>query len=461
MFKKILIANRGEIATRIIWACKELGIRTVAVYSEADRDALHVRFADEAICIGPPPSAKSYLNIPAIISAAEIANIDAIHPGYGFLAENAYFASICEDCNIKFIGPSPNAIRLMGDKAQARATMKAAGVPITPGFDGIIESEEEALEIAEQIGYPVIIKASAGGGGRGMRIVRNRDELLTALPAAQQEAKSAFDNPAVYIEKYIEVARHIEIQVLGDEHGNVIHLGERECSIQRRHQKLIEESPSPALTPELREAMGQVAVKACQEIGYVNAGTIEFLLDEYKNFYFMEMNTRIQVEHPVTEFVTNTDLVREQLLIAAGKPLEFTQEDIIFNGHAIECRINAESPITFTPSPGLITALNIPGGPGVRVDTAAYPGWFVPPYYDSLIAKLVVHHRTREMAIARMQRALEAMIVEGVETTVPLHQKILADEDFQAGNFSTRFMDKFLEGKPFKRAKQHEAATMK
>ncbi len=461
MFKKILIANRGEIATRIIWACKELGIRTVAVYSEADRDALHVRFADEAICIGPPPSANSYLNIPAVISAAEIANVDAIHPGYGFLAENAYFAGICEACNIKFIGPSQNSIELMGDKAQARATMKAAGVPITPGFDGIIESEEEALQIAEQIGYPVIIKASAGGGGRGMRIVRNKEELLTALPAAQQEAASAFNNPAVYIEKYIEVARHIEIQILGDEHGNVIHLGDRECSIQRRHQKLIEETPSPALTPELREAMGAVAVKACQEIGYVNAGTIEFLLDENKNFYFMEMNTRIQVEHPITEMVTNTDLVREQLLIAAGKPLEFKQEDIIFSGHAIECRINAESPVTFTPSPGLITALNIPGGPGVRVDTAAYPGWFVPPYYDSLIAKLVVHHRTRDMAIARMERALEAMIVEGVETTVPLQQKILADADFQAGNFSTRFMEKFLAGKSFQRAKQHEAATIK
>ena len=461
MFKKILIANRGEIATRIIWACKELGIRTVAVYSEADRDALHVRFADEAICIGPAPSSKSYLNIPAIISAAEIANVDAIHPGYGFLAENAYFAEVCELCNIKFIGPSPNSIRLMGDKAQARATMKAASVPITPGFDGIIGSEEEALRIAEEIGYPVIIKASAGGGGRGMRIVRSQEELLTALPAAQQEAESAFNNPAVYIERYIEVARHIEIQVLGDEYGNVIHLGERECSIQRRHQKLIEETPSPALTPELREAMGEVAVRACKEIGYVNAGTIEFLLDEYNNFYFMEMNTRIQVEHPVTELVTNTDLVREQLLIAAGKPLEFKQEDIIFSGHAIECRINAESPVTFTPSPGLITALNIPGGPGVRVDTAAYPGWFVPPHYDSLIAKLIVHHRTREMAIARMQRALEAMIVEGVETTVPLQQKILADADYQAGNFSTRFMDKFLAGKTYKRPKQHEAATIK
>lgn len=462
MFKKILIANRGEIATRVIWACKELGIRTVAVHSEADRDALHVRFADEAVCIGPAASTKSYLNIPAIISAAEITNVDAVHPGYGFLAENAYFAEVCEACNIKFIGPTPESIRLMGDKAQARATMKAAGVPITPGFDGIIEDEEEALRIADEIGYPVIIKASAGGGGRGMRIVRNREELLTALPAAQQEAQVAFNNPAVYIEKYIEIARHIEIQVLGDEHGNVVHLGERECSVQRRHQKLIEESPSPALTPELRWAMGEVAVKACKEIGYINAGTMEFLLDEHKNFYFMEMNTRIQVEHPVTEFVTNTDLVREQILVAAGKPLELTQDDIVFSGHAIECRINAESPETFAPSPGLITTLNLPGGPGVRVDTAAYPGWFVPPHYDSLIAKLIVHHRTRDMAIARMQRALEAMIVEGVQTTVPLHQKILAEPDFITGHLSTKFMDRFLSGKALPpRAKQHESATSK
>jgi acetyl-CoA carboxylase biotin carboxylase subunit len=405
MFKKVLIANRGEIATRIIWACKELGIRTVAIHSEADRDSLHVRFADEAICVGPAPSSKSYLNIPAVISAAEIANVDAIHPGYGFLAENAYFAEVCEACNIKFIGPSPESIRLMGDKATARSTMKAAGVPITPGFDGVIEDENEALVIAEKIGFPVIIKASAGGGGRGMRIVRSREELLPALGAAQQEAQAAFNNPAVYIEKYIETARHIEIQVLGDDYGNVVHLGERECSVQRRHQKLIEETPSPAITPEMRRAMGGIAVKACREIGYVSAGTMEFLLDENNNFYFMEMNTRIQVEHPVTELVTNTDLVREQILIAAGEELEFTQEDIVFSGHSIECRINAENPKTFTPSPGLITALNIPGGPGVRVDTAAYPGWFVPPHYDSLIAKLIVHHRTREMAIARMQRA--------------------------------------------------------
>ena len=447
MFKKILIANRGEIATRIIWACKELGIKTVAIYSEADRDSLHVRFADESYCIGPPPSSKSYLNIPQVISAAEVSNVDAIHPGYGFLAENAYFAEVCEACNIKFIGPSPESIRLMGDKAQARAAMKAAGVPITPGYEGVIEDEEEAARIAEQIGYPLIIKASAGGGGRGMRIVRSRDELINSLPAAQQEAQLAFSNPAVYFEKYIETARHIEIQVLGDEHGNILHLGERECSIQRRHQKLIEESPSPALTPELRRQMGELAVRACREIGYVSAGTMEFLLDEEFNFYFMEMNTRIQVEHPVTEMVTNTDLLREQILIAAGERLEFDQGDIVFSGHAIECRINAESPKTFTPSPGLITAMNIPGGPGVRVDTAAYPGWVVPPHYDSLIAKLIVHHRTRDMAIARMQRALEAMIIEGVETTVAMHQEVLADSDFIDGKLSTNFMDRFIRPK--------------
>ena len=460
MFKKILIANRGEIATRVIWACKELGIRTVAVHSEADRDSLHVRFADEAICIGPAPSPKSYLNIPAVISAAEITNVDAIHPGYGFLAENAYFAEVCEACNIKFIGPSAEAIRLMGDKAEARSAMKSIGVPITPGFDGVIEDEEEAARVAQVIGYPVIIKASAGGGGRGMRIARNRDELLAALPAAQHEAQLAFSNPAVYIEKYIEVARHIEIQVLADQHGSVVHLGERECSIQRRHQKLIEESPSPALTPELRRKMGAIAVRACKELGYVNAGTFEFLLDENENFYFMEMNTRIQVEHPVTEFVTNTDLVREQILIAAGEPLEFEQDDIVFSGHSIECRINAESPTTHIPSPGLITAMNLPGGPGVRVDTAAYPGWYVPPHYDSLIAKLIVHHRNRTMAIARLSRALEAFIVEGIETSVPLHQRILAEEDFIAGKLSTRFMERFSRpDDKSKRGSQHAVRT--
>jgi acetyl-CoA carboxylase biotin carboxylase subunit len=460
MFKKILIANRGEIATRVIWACKELGIRTVAVHSEADRDSLHVRFADEAICIGPAPSPKSYLNIPAVISAAEITNVDAIHPGYGFLAENAYFAEVCEACNIKFIGPSAEAIRLMGDKAEARAAMKSIGVPITPGFDGVIEDEEEAARVAQGIGYPVIIKAAAGGGGRGMRIARNRDELLAALPAAQHEAQLAFSNPAVYIEKYIEVARHIEIQVLADQHGNVVHLGERECSIQRRHQKLIEESPSTALTPELRRKMGEIAIRACKELGYVNAGTFEFLLDEADTFYFMEMNTRIQVEHPVTEFVTNTDLVREQILIAAGEPLEFEQDDIVFSGHSIECRINAESPVTHVPSPGLITAMNLPGGPGVRVDTAAYPGWYVPPHYDSLIAKLIVHHRNRTMAIARLSRALEAFIVEGIETSVPLHQRILGEEDFIAGRLSTRFMERFskLDDKN-KRGSQHAVRT--
>jgi acetyl-CoA carboxylase biotin carboxylase subunit len=458
MFKKILIANRGEIATRIIWACRELGVRTVAVHSEADRDSLHVRFADEAICIGPAQSAKSYLNIPAVISAAEITNVDAIHPGYGFLAENAYFAEVCEACNIKFIGPSSATIQLMGDKAEARAAMKAAGVPITPGFDGVIEDEEEAARVAAVIGFPVIIKAAAGGGGRGMRIVYDHDALLAALPAAQQEAQLAFSNPAVYLEKYIETARHIEIQILADQHGNVVHLGERECSIQRRHQKLIEESPSPALTPEMRRKMAELAVRACREIGYVNAGTMEFLLDQDNNFYFMEMNTRIQVEHPVTEFVTNTDLVREQILIAAGERLEFDQDDIVFSGHAIECRINAESPITHVPSPGLITAMNLPGGPGVRVDTAAYPGWVVPPHYDSLIAKLIVHHRTREMAIARMQRALEAYIVEGIETSVALHQRILAEPDFVAGNLSTRFMERFSRTPATAKASTQQAA---
>jgi len=443
MFRKILIANRGEIATRIIWACKELGIKTVAVHSDVDRDSLHVRFADEAVCIGPAQASKSYLNIPALISAAELKNVDAIHPGYGFLSENAHFAEVCRACNIKFIGPSPNVIRLMGDKAQARRAMKSVGVPVTPGFDGIIEDEQEAVEIAESIGYPVIIKASAGGGGRGMRVVRNRDDVIAALPAAQQEAQLAFGNPTVYLEKYVESARHIEIQVLGDELGKVIHLGERECSVQRRHQKLLEESPSTAVTTELRRQMGDAAVKACREIGYYSAGTIEFLLNSNSEFYFMEMNTRIQVEHGVTEMVTDTDLVREQILIAAGERLQLSQDDIGFSGHAIECRINAESPRTFAPSPGLITAINLPGGPGVRVDTAAFAGLFVPPFYDSLIAKVVVHHRTRDLAIQRMHRALDATIIEGIETSVPIHQQILSDPDFMAGNISTRFMDRF------------------
>ncbi|MGD9587685.1 MAG: acetyl-CoA carboxylase biotin carboxylase subunit [Pyrinomonadaceae bacterium] len=441
--RKILIANRGEIAIRIIWTCKEMGIKTVAVHSEADRDALHVRYADEAVCIGGAPSAQSYLNIPSIISAAEITNVDAIHPGYGFLAESATFAKICGDCNIKFIGPRPEVIAMMGDKVEARRTMQAAGVPILPGSPEPIESTAEAARVAESIGYPLIIKAAAGGGGRGMRIVRKHEELHGQLETAQAEALAAFKNGSVYIERYIERPRHIEIQVLADEHGNCIHLGERECSIQRRHQKLLEEAPSPVLTAEQRAEMGAVAVNACKEIGYSNAGTFEFLLDEDGSFYFMEMNTRVQVEHPVTEMVTLADIVRNQIRIASGENLQYTQEDVQIVGHSIECRINAEDPVKFTPSPGRITAFNIPGGPGVRVDTAAYPGYVVPPYYDSMIAKLIVHARTRELAINRMQRALDMMVVEGIKTTIPLHKKIMADKRFQAGDFSTKFMEEF------------------
>lgn len=441
--RKILIANRGEIACRIIWTCKEMGIKTVAVHSEADREALHVRFADEAICIGGNLSADSYLNIPAIISAAEITNADAIHPGYGFLAESATFATICGDCNIKFIGPRPEVIAMMGDKVEARRTMTAAGVPILPGSPDPVESADEAKRLALEIGFPLIIKAAAGGGGRGMRIVREESELAGNLELAQSEALSAFKNGAVYIERYIERPRHIEIQVLADEHGNVIHLGERECTIQRRHQKLLEEAPSPAISNELRDRMGAVAVKACQQIGYSSAGTFEFLLDEDGSFYFMEMNTRIQVEHPVTEMVTLADIVRNQIRIATGENIGYTQDEVQIVGHSIECRINAEDPVKFTPSPGRITTFNIPGGPGVRVDTAVYPGYVVPPYYDSMIAKLIVHARTRELAIARMQRALEMMVVEGIKTTIPLHQKIMADENFRRGNFSTKFMEEF------------------
>lgn len=441
--RKILIANRGEIANRIIWTCKEMDIKTVAIHSEADREALHVRYADEAVCVGPAPSAQSYLNIPSIISAAEITNVDAIHPGYGFLAESATFAKICEDCNIKFIGPSHEVIAMMGDKVEARRTMMAAGVPILPGSPDPIESADEAKKLAKEIGFPVIIKAAAGGGGRGMRIVRSEDELETNLETAQTEALAAFKNGSVYIERYVERPRHIEIQVLADEHGNVIHLGERECTIQRRHQKLLEEAPSPVITPAQREAMGAVAVNACKAIGYSSAGTFEFLLDEDGSFYFMEMNTRIQVEHPVTEMVTLADIVRNQIRIATGEDLQYVQEDVQIAGHSIECRINAEDPVKFTPSPGKITAFNIPGGPGVRVDTAVYPGYTVPPYYDSMIAKLIVHARTRELAIARMRRALDMMVVEGIKTTIPLHKAIMADENFQKGNFSTKFMEEF------------------
>jgi acetyl-CoA carboxylase, biotin carboxylase subunit len=445
MFKKILIANRGEIACRIIWACRELGVKTVAVHSEADRDSLHVRFADEAVCIGPASSAQSYLNIPQIIAAAEITNVDAIHPGYGFLSENPHFAEVCRECNITFIGPSPQVMRTMGDKSEAKRTMRAAGVPVTPGSEGLIEDEATAIAEAERIRYPVLIKATAGGGGRGMRIARSREDLIHAYHTARAEAEAAFKNSGVYIEKYIERPRHIEIQVLADNDGNVIHLGERECSVQRRHQKLIEESPSPAVSYELRQQMGEVAVRACQQVGYSNAGTIEFLLDEDGSFYFMEMNTRIQVEHPVTELVTVSDLVVAQIRIAAGEKLNCRQDEMIFVGHAIECRINAEDPDTFAPSPGRITSLNLPSGPGVRVDTAIYNGYFVPPYYDSMVAKLIVHHRDRERAIARMRRALGAMVVEGIKTTIPMHLKILNDPDFIAGNLSTRFMDRFLQ----------------
>ncbi|CAN5454511.1 acetyl-CoA carboxylase biotin carboxylase subunit [soil metagenome] len=443
-FKKILIANRGEIACRIIWTCKEMGIRTVAVHSDVDRDSLHVRFADEAACIGPAPSAQSYLNIPAMISTAEIFNVDAIHPGYGFLAESSYFAEICEACNIKFIGPQASVIRLMGDKVEARRAMKAAGLPILPGSPDPITSEEEARKFALEIGFPIIVKAAAGGGGRGMRIVRSEDELGRALEGASTEAAAAFKDGTVYIERYVEGPRHIEIQVLADEHGNCIHLGERECSIQRRHQKLLEEAPSPVLSPELRNQMGEAAVAACKKLGYSSAGTVEFLLDTDNKFYFMEMNTRIQVEHPVTEMVTLADIVRNQIRIAEGEPLGYMQDDLMIVGHAIECRINAENPETFAPSPGLITAFNLPGGPGVRVDTYVYSGYRVPSFYDSMIAKVIVHARTRDLAIARMKRALEAMVIEGIKTTIPLHLKIMDDPKFRAGEISTSFMEYFL-----------------
>ena len=443
-FKKILIANRGEIACRIIWTCKEMGIKTVAVHSDVDRDSLHVRYADEAACIGPAPSAQSYLNIPAIISTAEIFNVDAIHPGYGFLAESSKFAEICEACNIKFIGPPPKMIRLMGDKVEARRAMAAAGLPVLPGSPDPVTSEDEAIRLAREIGFPVIVKASAGGGGRGMRIVRTEGELGKALETASNEAAAAFKDGSVYIERYLEAPRHIEIQVLADEHGECIHLGERECSIQRRHQKLLEEAPSPVLSQELRNQMGDAAVAACKKLGYASAGTIEFLLDQDNKFYFMEMNTRIQVEHAVTEMVTLADIVRNQIRIAEGEPLGFTQDDLLIVGHAIECRINAENPETFAPSPGKITAFNLPGGPGVRVDTYVYSGYSVPPFYDSMIAKVIVHARTRDLAIARMKRALDAMVIEGIKTTIPLHLKIMDDPSFKAGDVSTNFMEHFL-----------------
>jgi len=447
MFKKILIANRGEIALRVICACKELGISTVAVYSDADRNSLHVRFADEAICIGPPRSSESYLNIPAVISAAEITGVEAIHPGYGLLSENANFAEVCETSHIKFIGPRPEVIRLMGEKEKARQAMKDANVPILPGSDGVIASAEEAAEWARQIGYPVIVKASAGGGGRGMRVIRAESELENLFNSAQTEAAAAFGNGNLYMEKFIERPRHIEFQVLGDEHGRIISLGERECSIQRRHQKLLEESPSTQVNEELRQSIGKKLETCLADIGYSNAGTVEFLMDEDGSLHFIEMNTRIQVEHPVTEMVTSVDLVKSQILLAAGQKIPEVIPKLDRKGrrgHAIECRINAEHPEKFTPSAGKIRAFNVPGGLGVRVDTAAYAEGVIPPYYDSLIAKLITFGSDRNEAIMRMRRALEMFIVEGIHTTIPLHRRILADPDFQAGNFDTKYMERLL-----------------
>ncbi len=442
MFSKILIANRGEIALRIIRACKELGIPTVAVYSTVDENALHTVFADEAVCIGPPPSNESYLNPVRIISAAEITGADAIHPGYGFLAENPNFAEMCESCDIRFIGPSAEVIRRMGDKSEAKLAMKEAGVPVVPGSDGVVSSVEEAIRVARDIGYPVMLKAVAGGGGKGMRIVRDEENMENSFMMASAEAEAAFGNPGLYIEKYIESPRHIEIQLLGDNYGNIIHLGERECSIQRRHQKLIEEAPSPIVTPEIRAQMGEVAVKGAAHVGYRSAGTIEFLMDAQGNFYFMEMNTRIQVEHPVTEMVYNVDLIKEQIRIAAGERLDISQDEIQPVGHAIECRINAEDPLNnFIPSPGKIEYFHMPGGPGVRVDTHAYSSYMVPPFYDSLVAKLIVHARNRKEAIRRLRRSLDEFIIEGIKTTIPFHKYVINTPEFQEGNFDTHFIE--------------------
>jgi acetyl-CoA carboxylase biotin carboxylase subunit len=446
MFRKILIANRGEIALRVVSACREMGIRTVAVYSEADRHSLHVKFADEAICIGPPRAAESYLNVPAVISAAEIAGVDAIHPGYGLLSENANFAEVCRASNIKFIGPPPEVTRIMGEKCTARQTMKKARVPILPGSDGVLAGESEALECARSIGYPVMLKAAAGGGGRGMRIVRSAEELPALFQQASGEAAGAFGNGDLYLEKFIERPRHIEFQILADEHGNVLSLGERECSIQRRHQKLIEEAPSLMVSPKMRADLGRTIERCMKDVGYWNAGTIEFLMDEDGKLYFIEMNTRIQVEHCVTEMVTGIDLVKAQIRIAAGDRLsEIIPSPVTISGHAIECRINAEHPEKFTPSAGTITAFNLPGGNGVRVDTAQYAEGVVPPYYDSLIAKLVCQGTNREEAMNKMQRALSQFVVQGIYTSIPLHQRIFDDPEFRAGHFDTKFMERFFD----------------
>ncbi|MDX9708179.1 MAG: acetyl-CoA carboxylase biotin carboxylase subunit [Trichloromonas sp.] len=444
MFHKILIANRGEIALRIIRACKELGIKTVAVHSDADSEALHVKLADESICIGPAPSAKSYLNMKSIISAAEVTDADAIHPGYGFLSENAEFAEICDNCGLTFIGPTAENMRLMGDKISARQTVTKAGVPILPGTKEGVHSAEEAKRVAAEIGYPVIIKATAGGGGRGMKVVHSPSSLPNAFAAARSEAQAGFGNPEVYIEKFCERPRHVEIQIMADKHGNVIHLGERDCSIQRRHQKLIEEAPCPVLDPATRQKMGECAVAAAKAVGYTSVGTMEFLLDQQGNFYFMEMNTRVQVEHPVTEMITGVDIIKEQIRSAAGIPLRFRQEDIKITGHAIECRINAEHPFKFTPSPGKIDGYHPPGGLGVRVDSAVYDQYTVLPHYDSMIAKLIVHADTREEAIRRMARALDEYIIEGIKTTIAFHQKIMDNKDFIEGNVDTGFLERLV-----------------
>ncbi|MBF8378712.1 acetyl-CoA carboxylase biotin carboxylase subunit [Alicyclobacillus mali] len=442
MFKRVLVANRGEIAVRVIRACRELGIETVAVYSTADRDALHVRMADEAYCIGPAPAKMSYLNIPSVMSVATLCGVDAVHPGYGFLSENSDFAEACEACGITFIGPSPRAIERMGDKSTAKMTMRKAGVPTVPGSEGLVESLEEALGIANAIGYPLIIKATAGGGGRGIRVVRDESELRKAYDQARREAEASFGNSGIYIEKYIERMRHVEIQVLADRHGNVIHLGERDCSVQRRLQKLVEESPCPVMTEEKRQEMGEAAVRAARAVDYVGAGTIEFIYTPDGDFYFMEMNTRIQVEHPVTEWVTGVDLVREMILAAAGEPLSVKQEDVALRGHAIECRINAEDPYRqFAPSPGTIRSYLAPSGPGVRVDSACYPGYTIPPYYDSMVAKLIVWAPTRDQAIARMVSALSEYEIEGIQTTIPFHMALLQNERFRKGDVSTRFLE--------------------
>ncbi|MEE9562585.1 MAG: acetyl-CoA carboxylase biotin carboxylase subunit [Thermoanaerobaculia bacterium] len=447
MFKKILVANRGEIALRVIHACRELGIKTVAVHSTADADSLHVAYADEAVCIGPPPSIESYLNVTSIISAAEITGADAVHPGYGFLAENAAFAEVLEECQLEWIGPPPESIRLMGDKAKARQTAAAAGVPVLPGSREPLADAAEAAKVAAEVGFPVILKAAAGGGGRGMRIVQDPDVLASQFETASQEALKAFGDGSIYLERFLMEPRHIEFQIFGDKYGRVIHLGERECSIQRRHQKLIEEAPSPALTAELRQQMGDAAVQLAEAAGYTNAGTVEFLLDRDGSYYFMEMNTRIQVEHPVTEVVTGTDLVKLQIQVAAGERLTLP-DALVARGHAIECRINAENSETFNPSPGRIETFHPPGGPGIRVDTHVYEDYFIPPHYDSLLAKLIAYGRDREEAVARMERALDFFVVDGVDTSIPLHQKIMRDSRFRAGNISTRFMERFLHNTP-------------